>query len=119
MYLKCDVVWLLVWIGISRAGRNRLAKIENKVDNNITKTAASANQLKPSLLTFCSTPANPISAHPNTDCLATSNGVCTKRNIARFWLLLFKNKINNNSWTYALIHFTSLATFYFRILLLK
>ena len=44
---KCDVVWLLIWIGIFSAGRNRLAKIENKV-NNITKTATSFNKFKPS-----------------------------------------------------------------------
>ena len=51
MHLKHDVVWLLVWIGISRAGRNKLAKIENKVDN-ITKTATSVNKLKPSYSLF-------------------------------------------------------------------
>ena len=44
MYLKHNVVWLLLWIGISSAGRNRLAKTENKVDN-ITKTATSVNRL--------------------------------------------------------------------------
>jgi len=39
------------------------------------------------------------SARPNTDCLAASNGVCTKRNMARFGLLLVENEVNNNSQT--------------------
>jgi len=68
------------------AGRNRLAKIENKVD-------ISQRQLHQlislSLLTFYSTP----------DCLAALNGVCTKRNTTRFGLLLVKNEVNNNSQT--------------------
>ena len=58
-------------------------------------------------------------AHPNTDCLATSNGVCTKRNTAQFGLLLVKNKVNNNSQTWPLIHLTSLVTFYSKTPLLK
>ena len=33
----------------------------------------------------------------NTDCLAALNGVCTKRNTARFELLPFENEVNNNS----------------------
>ena len=59
------------------------------------------------------------SARPDADCLAASNGVCTKRNTARFELLLFENEVNNNSQTWPLIHLTSLATFYFKTLLLK
>ena len=39
------------------------------------------------------------SAHPNTDCLAASNGICTKRNTVQFKLLLFENEVNNNSQT--------------------
>ena len=61
MHLKCDVAWLLVWIGISSAGRNRLPKIKNEVDN-ITKTATSVKKLR--LLTFYCTPANPVIARP-------------------------------------------------------
>ena len=37
------------------------------------------------------------SACPSIDCLATSNGICTKRNMAQFGLLLFENEVNNNS----------------------
>ena len=60
MYLKCSVVWLLIWIGICQC-RKKQTKIKNKVAN-ITKAATSFNKLK--LLTFHSTPANPGSAHP-------------------------------------------------------
>jgi len=98
------------------AGRNRLGKIENKVDN-ITKTATSVNKLKPSYFLFHSN--KPHQRMPQYDCLAASNGVCTKRNTARFELLLFKNKVNNNSQTWPLIRLTSLATFYSKTLLLK
>ena len=35
----------------------------------------------------------------STDCLAVSNGVCTKRNTAQFGLLLFENKVSNSSQT--------------------
>ena len=95
MHLKQDVVW----IGISSAGRNRLAKIKNEVD----KSQRQLHQLTSlSLLTFYSTPANPVSTRPNADCLAASNGICTKRNTARFGLLLFENEVNNNSWTWHL-----------------
>ena len=59
------------------------------------------------------------SARPITDCLAASNGVCTKRNMARFELLLFENEVKNNSQTWPLIHLKSLATFYSKTLLLK
>ena len=48
---------------------------------------------------FISHASKPGSARPNTDCLAASNGVCTKRNTARFELLLFENEVNNNSQT--------------------
>ena len=72
------------------AGRNRLAKIENKVDN-IIKTATSLHFT--SLLTFQQT----LAVHAlNTDCLAclaASNGICTKGNMARFGLLLFENEV--------------------------
>jgi len=51
MYLKRDVAWLLIWISISSAGRNRLAKIENKVDN-IAKTTTSVNKLKVALSNY-------------------------------------------------------------------
>ena len=72
---------------------------------------------KPS--SFLSHTSKLSSARPNTDCLAASKGVCTKRNMARFELLLFENEVNNNSQTWPLIHLTSLATFYFKTLLLK
>jgi len=52
-----------------------------------------------SLVPFYPTPAKLGSAHPNTDCLAASNGVCTKRNTAQFELLLIKNEVNNASQT--------------------
>ena len=51
MHLKCNVVWLLVQIAICQCRKNRLVKIENKVDN-ITKTATSFNKLKPSYFLF-------------------------------------------------------------------
>ena len=35
MQLKCGIVWLLIWIGIASAGRDRLAKIENEVDKTV------------------------------------------------------------------------------------
>ena len=68
---------------------------------------------------YLSTPAKLGSTRPNTDCLAASNGVCTKRNTAQFELLPFENEVNNNSQTWPLIHLTSLATFSSKILLLK
>ena len=40
------------------------------------------------------------SARPITNCLAASNGVCTKRNTAQFGLLLFENVVKNNMTTY-------------------
>ena len=93
-----------------------LANAKNKADN-ITKTAKSLHLR--SVLTFYSTPAN-LAAHTlNIDCLAASDGVCTKRKTAWFGLLLFKNKVNNNSQTRPFIHLTSLVTFYSRTLLLK
>ena len=84
---------------------------------NITKTVTWIHLTN--LVFFFLTPAKLSSARPNTDCLAALNGVCTKRNTAQFELLLFKNKVNNNSQTWPLIHLTSLATFYSKILLLK
>ena len=51
------------------------------------------------LIRFYPTPANLSSTCPNTDCLATSNGVRTKRNTARFALLLVENEADNNSQT--------------------
>jgi len=71
------------------------------------------------LVHFYPTAAQLVSARPNTDCLAASNGVCTKRSKAQFELLLFENKVNINSQTWPLIHLTNLATFYSKILLLK
>ena len=68
---------------------------------------------------FYPTPANLVVHTPNTHFLVALNGVCTKRNMAWFELLLFENKINNNSQTWPLIHLTSLTTFYSKILLLK
>ena len=77
----------------ANARRNRLTKIENKVDN-ITKTATLLNKL----LLFIPL-QQALAAHAlNTDCLAASNGVCTKRNTSRntawFGLLLVENEVN-------------------------
>ena len=69
---------------------------ENKVGNT-AKTAISMHSNY--LVHFYPTPAKLGSTHPNTDCLAALNGVCTKRNPARFEMLLFKSKVNNNSQT--------------------
>jgi len=80
---------------------------------NITKKVTRMHLLN---TPFYPTPANPGS---NTNCLATSNGICTKRNKAWLGLLLFENKVNNNSQTWPFIYLTSLATFYSKTLLLK
>jgi len=48
------------------------------------------------LVRFFITPAKLAGARPNIDFLAASNGVFTKRNTARFGLLLFENEVNNN-----------------------
>jgi len=72
--------------------------------------------------TYCCLPHQQTlagSARPNTDCWAISNGVHTKRSMAWVGLLLLKNKVNNNSQTWPLIHLTSLPTFYLKTLLLK
>ena len=45
---------------------------------------------------FYPTPANLVVHTPITDCLAASNGICIKINVARFELLLFENEVNNN-----------------------
>jgi len=75
----------------------RLFLFENKVEN-IAKRATRMNSTN--LVRFYpTTPPKLGSAHPNTDCLAASNGVCTKRNMARFELLPFENEVNNNSQT--------------------
>ena len=75
----------------------RLLLFENKVGN-ITK-----KQLHECILTklacFYPTPAKLGSVRPNTDCLAALNGICTKRNTARFELLLFENEVKNKSQT--------------------
>jgi len=47
------------------------------------------------LVCFYPTPAKLGSTSPNVDCLAASNGICTKRNMAQFELLLFENEVNN------------------------
>ena len=94
----------------------RLFLFENKVGN-IAKTATWMHSTN--LVRFYPTPAKFDSTCPNTDCLATSNGFCTKRNTTRFGLMLFENEVNNNSQTWPLIHLTSLATFYSKTLLLK
>ena len=102
----------------SSVRRSRLAKaVPVWKYRNITKTATWMHSTN--LVHFYPTPAKLGSARPNTDCLATSNGIFTKRYTARFELLLFKNKVNNNSRTWPLIHLTSLATFYSKTLLLK
>jgi len=53
MYLKCNVIWLLIWIGISSAGRNRLAKIKKKL---IISQRQLHHLTNLSILTFYSTP---------------------------------------------------------------
>jgi len=70
--------------------RNRLAKVEN-----IAERATRMHSTN--LVCFYPTPANLSTARPNTDCLAASNGVCTKSNMARFALLLAENEADNNS----------------------
>ena len=80
------------------ARRSRLAKAVPVREINIAKRATrmhSANLVR----FYPTTPAKLGSARPNTDCLAASNGVCTKRNTARFGLLLVENEVNNNSQT--------------------
>ena len=70
--------------------RSRLAKavpVRNKVGN-IAKKATRMHSAN--LAGFYPTPAKLGSARPNADCLAASNGVCTKKNMARFELLLFE-----------------------------
>jgi len=75
------------------ARRSRLAKVEN-----IAKRATRMHSTN--LVHFYpTTPTKLGSARLNTDCLAASNGVCTKKNPARFELLPSKNKVNNSSQT--------------------
>ena len=74
----------------------RLLLFKVEVEN-IGKTATRMHSAN--LAHFYPTAAKLGSTHPNTDFLAASNGVCTKRSPARFGLLLFKNKVNNNSQT--------------------
>jgi len=111
MYLKRNVVWLLTWIGISSAGRNRLAKIELIISQKQLHQLTS--------LIFIPLQQTHKRMPPNTDCLAVLDGVCTKRNMAWFGLLLVENEVNNNSQTRPLIYLTSLAIFYSKTLLLK
>ena len=87
----------------------RLLLFENEVGN-ITKTATWMHLTYLVLSIPCQ---QTQAAHSlDTDCLAASNGICTKRNTAQFGLVLFENKVNNNSQTWPLIQLTSLATFY-------
>jgi len=90
---------------------------KNKVEN-ITKRATRMHSTNLAHF-YPTTPAKLGSTRLNTDYLATSNGICTKRNMAQFELLPFENEVNNNSQTWPLIHLTSLATFSSKILLLK
>ena len=94
----------------------KLLLFESKVIN-IAKTATWMHSTN--LVHFYPTPAWLGSACPNIDWLAALNGICTKRKTIWFGLLIFKNKVNNSSQTWPLIHLTSLATFYSKSLFLK
>ena len=63
-------------VQVQEADWLRLLLFENKVKN-IAKRATRVHSIN--LVRFYPTPAKLGSAHPNTDCLATSNGVCTKK----------------------------------------
>ena len=94
----------------------RLFLFENEVEN-ITKKATWIHLSNSPFYMPCQ---QTLAVHAlNIDCLAALNGICTKRNTARFRLLLFKNKVNNNSQTWPLIDLTCLTTFYSKTLLLK
>jgi len=73
----------------------RLFLFENKKVKNIAKRATRMHSTNP-VRFYPTTPAKFGSVRPNTDCLASSNGVCTTRNTARFELLPFENEVNNN-----------------------
>ena len=88
-----DVVWLLVWNGTYHI---RLAKAVPVLGGNIAKTATVYTNAFSKPCSFLSHTSKLGSAHPNTDCLAASNGVCTKRNKAWFELSLFESEVNNN-----------------------
>ena len=91
------VVWFLIWNGICQCKKKQTGYLfENKVGN-IAKTATSMHSNY--LVRFYPTPAKLGSTHPNTDCLAALNGICTKRNTARFEMLLLESEVNNNSQT--------------------
>jgi len=72
----------------------RLFLFENKAEN-IAKRATRMHSTN--LVRFYPiTPVKLGSTRPNTNCLATLNGVCTKRNTARFELLLIEKEVKNN-----------------------
>ena len=55
--MKCNVLWLLIWIGICQYRKNRLAKIENKIDAVISQRQL-LHLTSLSLLTFYFTPGS-------------------------------------------------------------
>ena len=72
------------------ARRSSLAKavvFENKVRKQLHLT---------NLAPLYISPANSGRHAFYTDCLAASNSICTKRNMAWFGPLLFENKVSNN-----------------------
>jgi len=50
--------------------------------------------IKPSFLYHITKPLTMAAHALNADYLAASNGICTKRGMARFGLLLFENEVN-------------------------
>ena len=81
------------------ARRCRLTKAV-LVQNEVAKTATW--MLSTDLVCLYPMPEKLGSTRLSTDFLAVSNGICTKRKTARFWLLLFENEVNNNSQTWPL-----------------
>ena len=113
--MKRDVKWLLVWNGICQCKKKQTALASSCSKIKLKISLRGLHEcIQKTLFTHTSKLG---SACPNTDGLATSNGVCTKGNMARFGLFLFENKVNNNLQTWPLIHLTSLATFNSKILL--
>ena len=95
--------------------KSRLTTCSKIKVGNIAKTVTWMHS--PNLVLFFLSPAKLNSACPISNCLAASNGICTKRNTAQFELLLFENEVKNNSQTWPLIHLTAWLLFILRLLL--
>jgi len=81
--VKCSMASCMEWHQPCSAGRSRLAKVVSvwKWSWTYRKRKASYMNAFYNLVHFYLTPVKLGSARPNTDCLATLNGVCTKRNM--------------------------------------